>query len=52
MPRLQLPGIYSVLPEIIDKSSSLHYSLPHYGNANFNNYGLYLIAVTGQKSSP
>jgi hypothetical protein len=47
-----VPRIYSVLPEIIDNSPTFHYSLPYYGNANFNNYGLYLVAVTGQKSSP
>ncbi|MCA1792913.1 MAG: hypothetical protein LC660_03400 [Desulfobacteraceae bacterium] len=47
-----VPRIYSVLPEIIDNSPTFHYSRPHYGNANFNNYGLYLVAVTGQKASP
>ncbi|MCA1742830.1 MAG: hypothetical protein LC631_02610, partial [Desulfovibrionales bacterium] len=36
-----VPRIYSVLPEIIDKSPTFNYSRQHYGNYNFNNFGVY-----------
>jgi hypothetical protein len=42
-----VPRIYSVMPEIIDNPSTLHYSRLHYGNANFHNVDLDFVAVTG-----
>jgi hypothetical protein len=46
------PSYLFALPEIIDNSSTIHYSRSHYGNENFNTFGLCSVAVKGQKSAP
>jgi len=45
------PTYLFVLPEIIDNSQTLHYSLEHYGNYNFINFCVNFVDFDEKKSS-
>jgi len=45
------PSYLFVLPEIIDNSQTLHYSLEHYGNYNFINFCVNFVDFDEKKSS-
>jgi hypothetical protein len=48
---LSCPSYLILMPEIIDNSLTIHYSRSHYGNEDFNTFGLYSVAFKGQKSA-